>query len=279
MIKEEVSFIVSSDPEAGAINRNVDGNQFEVQLDEPLSLPKDAVNVNLSVQEATVWWVVPNIIEGVNDKIYIFGDDDQAIPVPQLFTVTVPQGLYSGPELNTAILSGLEQLGARTNPSPLINLGEDSATQRVIIRFNYTNVTVDFTQSDTFRDIIGFDALVYGPFALAPVNELAPNVAAFNQINYFLLTSDLVQKGLRFNNTYSQIISQVLIDVAPGSQIVSRPFNPAKTGAQQLAGSRRTNIRFRLTDDRLRDVNTNGEFFSMRIVITYMRPFVIERTR
>ena len=66
-IPEEISLIVSSDPQAGAINVSRDGSQFEIQLDgEGISIPKDAININVSVEESTVWWVIPNIIEGVN---------------------------------------------------------------------------------------------------------------------------------------------------------------------------------------------------------------------
>ena len=135
--------------------------------------------------------------------------------------------------LNNSLQSGLEALGARTvdgggNPLPLVSLAPDDATQKVLLRFNYSNVTVDFTQANTPRDILGFDPLVYGPYPGAPLNILAPKIAAFNQVNYFLIASDLVQKGIRFNNRYNQVITQVLIDVAPGSQITATPFNPVE---------------------------------------------------
>jgi len=282
-IPEEISLIVSSDPDAGAINLSSDGSRFEIQLDdEGISIPKDAINVNVSVEESTVWWVIPNIITGENDTFYIYGDNDVTPAVPQLFTVVIPQGLYDLSGLNQAVLAGLEAQGAKTidgggNPLPLISLTADDATQKVRIRFNYTNVYADFQPNNTPRQILGFDALQYGPYPAAPLSILAPNVAAFNQVNYFLIHSDLVNKGIRFNNSFNQTVAQVLINVAPGSQIVSTPFNPAKCNAQELAGSKRTNLRFWLTDDQQRNVNTNGEHFTARIVIHYMRPLVIGR--
>ena len=57
--------IVSSDPSQGAVNRSPDGSYFEIQLQDGLMLPRDALNINISVEESTVWWVVPNIITGV----------------------------------------------------------------------------------------------------------------------------------------------------------------------------------------------------------------------
>lgn len=280
MVRKEISLLVTSDPSQGAVNVSPDGSRFSVQFDDPLTIPKEAVNVQVEVPEALVWWTVPNIITGQNDTFYIFGDDDSAVPVPQLFVIQIEQGLYDLTGLNNALQSGLEAAGARTvdganNPLPLVSLSPDDATQKVLLRFNYPNVTVDFTQANTPREILGFDSLVYGPYPGAPLNILAPNVAAFNQVNYFLIQSDLVQRGIRRNNRYNQIITQVNIDVAPGSQIVSTPFNPARTSADELAGTKRNILRFALTDDQNRAVNTNGEYWTARILITYDIPYVV----
>ena len=283
-IKEEISLIVSSDEKVGATNKSEDGSRFAIQLDgDGIHLPKDAMNVTVEVEEATIWWSIPNIIAGENDKMFVFGDSDDAVPVPQLYTITVPQGLYDLSSLNLAILSELESQGARTLDGtgaslPLISMSADSSTQKVRLRFNYANVYVDFTQPNTMREILGFNSAVYGPFAGAPQNILADNTANFNTVNYFLIHSDIVAQGVRFNNTYNQTLAQVLINVAPGSQIVSTPFNPARSGANELAGNRRTNIRFWLTDDQDRAVNTNNENWSARIVIHYMRPMVVKHT-
>jgi len=270
-IPEEISMIVSSDPINGATNISSDGSYFEVQLQDGLSIPKDALNVNISVEEATIWWSVPNVITGENDKMYITGPD--TADVITNYVITLPQGLYDLSGINSAIARELEIAGAKIDPDPLITLSPDEATQRVQIRFNYATVSIDFTPNDTFRTILGFNSAVYTPVPNNPV--LAPNVAAFNRVNYFLIHSDLTNKGIRFNNNYNQTIGQVLIDVAPGSQIVSRPFNPARINAQELAGSSRTNLRFWITDDEDRRVNTNNEYWSARVVIHYLRPFVV----
>lgn len=271
-IPEEISMIVSSDPTNGASNISPDGSYFEVQLQDGLSVPKDALNVNISVEEATIWWSVPNVITGENDKLYITGPD--TLDVLQNFVLTIPQGLYDLSGINEAMARELEAAGAKIDPEPLITFSPDEATQRVQMRFNYGTVSIDFTQTDTPRVILGFDAQVYSPVPTNPI--LAPQVAAFNRINFFLIHSDMTNKGIRFNNNYNQTIGQVLIDVAPGSQIVSRPFNPAKINAPELAGTTRTNLRFWLTDDEDRRVNTNNEYWSARIVINYLRPFVVK---
>lgn len=273
-IPEEISMIVSSDPNNGATNISSDGSYFEVQLQDGLKVPKDALNVNIAVEEATIWWSVPNIITGENDKVYITGPD--TLDVVQNYVLTIPQGLYDLAGINEAIARELESAGAKIDPEPLINLSPDEATQKVQLRFNYATVSIDFTPNDTPRVILGFDSAVYTPVPDNPL--LAPNVAAFNQVNYFLIHSDLTNKGIRFNNNYNQTIGQVLIDVAPGSQIVSKPFNPARINAPELAGATRTNLRFWLTDDEDRRVNTNNEYWSARIVIHWLQPYVVGKS-
>jgi len=379
MVPQEVSMIVSSDPEAGAINRSEDGSRFEVQLQDGLKIPKEAVDVTVSVEESTVWWVIPNIITDVNDKMYITGpssggglvetdqetmgypspggvmsvsfsatefglfipilllsiadgfevgdfvlivDDDNGgalngtsyeitsvatgptsetytilggpvglpssndirfarlrggVSVITNFVLTIPQGLYDLSGLNSAIIRELENEGAQTSPEPIISLAPDEATQKVLVKYAYEDTSIDFkTNDDTFRVILGFDDEIYGPFSPAPFTLIAPNTAFFNQVNYFLVHGDVSNKGIRFNNTYNQTLAQVLINVAPGSQIVSTPFNPPKVPIPELVGTLRTNLRFWLTDDRNRAVNTNGEYWSSRIVIRYLIPFILD---
>ena len=270
-IPQEINILASSDVLSGASNVSADGSQFEIQLDEPIHIPANAINTTISVEEASVWWVIPNIITGKNDKFYMTYNDG-INPVLNL-NITIPQGLYDLSGLNQAILREIENLGAPTAPS-LIFLSADDATQKVELVMNYAGITIDFTPIDTFRDIIGFNSQIIGP-TIAAITQVADNVAAFNQVNYFLIHSDLTTKGIRFNNTYNQSVFQVLIDVPPGSQIVSRPFNPPRISADELTGASRKTIRFWLTDDKNRRVNTNGEVFSCRMVIKYLLPHII----
>jgi len=273
MVPREINFVASSDPAAGAINRSADGSAFEVQLQDAIKVPREAVNVTLAVENASIWWTIPNIITGVNDKMHVVVPNVADVLTP--YTITIDQGLYDLTGLSQAIQRELQNAGAKIDPAPSISLSPDSATQKVELILQYLGSEVDFTQPQTFRVILGFDSQVIGPTVTAPLTILADNVASFNAVNFFLIHSDLVSRGIRFNNTYNRTISQVLIDVPPGSQIVASPFNPAKSDASDLAGSIRTNIRFYLTDDRNNAVNTSGEYWSCRIVVRYLIPHVI----
>ena len=272
LVPQEISLLLSSATSQGASNKSAYGDRFEIQLQDPIAIPSDALNVTVSLHESTIWWTVINIIAGQNDKMYIDGPD--TLDAPQSYIVTIPAGLYDLTGLYQAILRDLANQGAKTDPDPLFTMSPDEPTQKVEITFNYSSVAIDFTPTDTPREILGFLSQVYGPYT-APHAVLADNVASFNTVNSFLVHSDLCSKGIRINNTYSQTIGQVLIDVAPGSQIVSKPYNPALISAQDLAGSQRTNLRVWLTDDQNRPVNTNGEDFTVRIVISYLKPYVV----
>jgi hypothetical protein len=272
-VPHELNILASSDPLNGAANISTDGSRFTVNLDEPISIPPDALNVTIDIEEATVWWVVPNIETGVNDLLYLTVPN--VADVLTSYIVTIPQGLYDRSGLSQAIQRELSNLGAKISPESTIILSEDDATQKVEIRLPYLGSTINFTFAQTPREILGFDSQVIGPTIIAPDTVLADNVAAFNTVDYFLLHSDLTNQGIRINNSYSQTVAQVLIDSPPGSQIVFSPFNPARVSAQDLAGAKRSRLRFWLTDGRNQAVNTNGEYFSMRLSIRYLMPHTL----
>jgi len=273
VVPHEFNLLASSNPADGALNITPDGSRFTVQLDNPIMIPKAALNVTIDVEQATIWWVVPNIITGQNDKLYITAPSVGDVLTP--YVVTVPQGLYDLTGLNQAIQRELSNLGAKIAPESVITLSPDDATNKVEVRLPYLGTSIDFTPADTFRDILGFNSQVIPPTIVAPDVILADNTAQFNTIDYFLLHSDLCDEGIRINNKYSETVAQVLIDSPPGSQIVYAPFNPARVSANRLAGARRSRLLFYLTDGEGKAVNTNGEFFSMRLSIRYLMPHTL----
>lgn len=263
MSTHEIPLIVTSSIEAGAINKSADGSQFEILLEDPISIPGNATSCTVEVQESSIWWVIPNVITGVNDSFRI---NDGTNPV---VTLIVPQGLYD--------LSGL----AAAMENTVINAGliagtftflSDDATQKVVTRFNVTGASFDYTIAQTFRVILGYNSIVVGPSTFAGESFTAANVAAFNQIDFFLIHSDLVPRGIRTNNIYSQVIDQHLIRVPPGSQSIDQPRWPSKVPAWDLIGGLRKRIKFWLTDQNNVAVNTSGEDWTSRLVIKYTQP-------
>ncbi len=265
LTEHEIPIIISSDVNAGAQNKSADGSTFEIILEDAIDIPAQAKSCIIQVQEATVWWVIPNILTGINDTFYVEHGAAN-------FVAVIPQGLYDLPGLNEALDRELTDpaVGA---PAGLITFLADEPTQKVVIKLNLATTQVDFTQADTFRVLLGYDSQLIpaaGPSAAVDFQQIADNIANFSAIEYFLIHSDLVNRGIRTNNRYDQTIAQVLITVPPGSQQVSTPFNPPKVPAWELIGSIRNRATFWLTDQTGTLVNTNGEDFSARLVIKYV---------
>lgn len=270
LVEYEENLLISSNPAAGSSNLSPDGSRFELNFRPALQIPQNATDITVSAEESEVWWTVPNITTNSNDKMYITAPNVADVLTP--FIITIPQGLYDLTGLTQAVQRELENAGAKISPNPVVSFSPDDATQKVEMRFNYVGTQVDFTPIDTFRIILGFNSAVVGPNVSAPLNYIAPNVAEFNQINYFLIHSNLVKYGIRYGNQFNQTLARVLINTAPGSQIISTPFNPPRINANELAGVKKDDLQFWLTDDQNRPVNTNGEYWSTRIVIRFKVP-------
>lgn len=252
MTEQRNEIIVSSDPANGAKNLSPDGSRFTVSLDgEGISIPKSAKWCNISMDEAFVWWSIQNIKLGVNDKVY-----------SNYGVYTIPPGIYD--------LESLQSTLRRLNPTVFewISLLPDYATGKVVLQLKTAGDTIDFTQPDTPRDILGFNAQII----VAAINnhtQFAENVAGFSDVTSLLIHSDLSRDGIPINNLASSIIGIVPINVKIGSLINSAPRNPARAAADNLIGGSRTSFKVWITDQRDRPVNTNGEYWSARFVLRF----------
>ena len=119
----EINMIASS----GGANTSPDGSVFYVDFDDSLKIPSTARNVTLSADNATIWWTIPNIITGTNDRMYVTGPD--TLGVVQTFLVQIQQGLYDLAGLESAIHRSLENQNAKIDPEPLISLSPDEARE------------------------------------------------------------------------------------------------------------------------------------------------------
>jgi hypothetical protein len=265
MVKKEFSLFVSSnDTLSSNTTTSADGSKTTIKLNEPLKLPENASNIMLEVQSATVWWTILNIEQGVNDVFNI--STLNTSDVLTNYNLVIPPGLYDLTNLQSAIIRGLENAGAKDGG---ISFVPDSATNKVIIKLNYLNSFVDFTVPKSFREILGFNSQVITA-TTAPKSFTGDNIAGFNTVNFFYLLSSLVDQGIQVNDVANAgVISRVLIDVPPGSQIVSQPFNPPKSKVRDDIYNGIQELTVQLVNDRLQPVNTNGEYFSLRILITY----------
>ena len=276
LVSQEIALVVSSNPLLGAQNLSVTPNSFDafrVQLDEPLVVPADAQNVTLRVEGTNIWSNEPNIISGVNDTLRVTAPNTS--DVSTIYDIVIPQGSYSVSELNQRIQIELANQGAKTTPDPVITITPDEATQKIELRLNYLAVVVDFTQPNSCYEILGFLVTdIIGPPTIAGESFLATNEASFNVINYYLISSDLVSRGIRTNNTYRNIINQTNINVRPNSLITSEPFNPSVVQCDELKGQVRSTFEVRLLKDDFTPANTRSEYFNVRMSIRYLKPMI-----
>ncbi len=266
MVVFTIPILVSSSVEGGAINKSADGSQFEVTTDEPIIIPSESTNCELFVSSASVWNVIPNVTTGVNDKFYITES-----PNPQTIA-TIPQGLYDLNTLEQAIERDLENQGF---PVGTFSFLPDDPTQKVVIRINVAGITIDFTPADTQRDLLGFNSQILpdpGP-SVGVESFVADNEANFNNIDFFLIHSDLCSEGIRLNGEFNQAIAKVdILDTPPGSLITNQYFVPVICPCDYLIGTMRKSWRVWLTDQDNIRVNTQGEDFNAQIIIQYRLP-------
>ena len=257
-----ITLVVSSDQALGATNVNTGVSRFSVQFKNTIEIPDDAQNITLQCTQATIFWTVLNIIEGINDlfQLEVSGD--------AVYIVTLEAGLYDVSGLNNAVNNNLVNQGLAAG---LVSIIADNATQKILLSFTTAGLQVKWVAQSFFK-LVGFNSLQSipaGGFTLGSFSELAPNIADFSDVSSFLLHTSLVHNGIPLGDTASQALSQILINVRPGSQINFNPFNPIKLNVDHLRGQTINEASFWITDQLNRTLDFNGQFFSALVVIKY----------
>ncbi len=254
-----MSFFFSSDPENKAQNVSADGSQFTVVLDRPLSLPTNSVDAKLSVLQASIWNSSPNISPSFNNNIFRFRASGT------YYTLTMPEGLYSLEGFGSFLSVSFANL---LLPSNLITVSGDEATQKTILTILNANDLIDLTVANSVREVLGFNSrVVTAP--TAGYNEYSDGPANFNRVNSYLIRSNLVSQGIQINSIGANIIAQVPINAAVGSQINYQPQHPTPVDASELIGYSKNTFTFSLCDQNLRPTPTAGETWFFILVINY----------
>ena len=131
--------------------------------------------------------------------------------------------------------------------------------------------TIEFVSPNSLNTILGYEENTFYSQGGGPTDILyvSPNIPQVNSVNFYLIQCDLVDRGIRFNNTYSQIIETILIDVSPGEQILTKPYHPPTCMIEHIAGNPITNVRVSLLNDSLRNANTGGENYYVRLSLKW----------
>jgi len=245
-----------------------DGSTFAMNLQPPLVLPKDSEPL-IEVVEATVWHVAENIKAGVNDvfKVSFANVSSNAVQ-----TMTFPPGIYNLTSLNLRLSHFLIDLGLDSQTLRFVGV---QATSSLLLHATPDaasgNITVPFADSTmTMRSFLGFENNSSVTFS-SEGSATANSTAKFDAIQYYVLECN----GFNIHGSYkedgnsnSTAIAVIVPDVQPSQQILYRPNHPLKLHAN-IAGGTVSRLEFRLCDHLHQPVNTNGEYYSARIRLTY----------
>lgn len=256
------TYFISSDPRAGALNVSPTGDIFQILLDRPITIPRNAIDAQIRVLDSNIWNVVPNISASIGNNVLNFNIQGTS------YTTNFPDGLYSLEALEEFIQRDLELKGL--DPTA-IQFSGNGATQKSVLRFGVDNVQIDFTQANSPREILGFDSRLV-PLTPQPAgfSEEGDSQANFNRTEYFLISTDLISNGVPLNSTSGNgVIHKALIQAPPGSQSNFLPYKPIVVDASELIGFSKNQFTVRLTDQLNRPVSTQGESFSFTMELSY----------
>ena len=270
VIPRELSVILDSNPATGAIERTADGSGFTVQLNEPLMIPSNAINPTIDVEESAIWYSTPNVYSGGVKKNNSFRIRNLNVG-PTNYDLIIPAGLYSVLTIQDAMNFAVQQaLGISED---VIELRSNDSLGRVELILD-SGWEIEFVEpGGSLSGILGFQFNLTYTSGIVNIGQTTPKI---NSVNFYLIQCDLVADGIRFNNTYRQIIETVLIDVPPRDLIITRPFNPPTIDGSMLAGNSRTKIRVQLLTDNLEPADTDGEYYYLRLAIRWLEPIKIE---
>ena len=276
LVQKDLTYFFSSSELLGAQNKDNRGSRFQINLDRPLNIPNNAVDVCIEVTSANIWFTTPNIdAEYNNNKLYIDYYNSFGGPASASYVLEIPKGLYSIASLNQTI----EHLfGAESNPESGVKFGVDSivfsgdtATQKVKVQLGqYLSILTDSTLPGNIAGTLGFSSPVpVGPQTYEGEVFTALNVARLNRINSYLLHGDIVKNGIQVNNTQANILTEIQLDVSPGKLLTYRPFLPYKLDGAHLKYGSRDMLTFWLTNEVNEYLDMNGEDYSFALTITY----------
>ena len=273
-MQRQFDFLVSSNPELGAINRSADGSRFSIQLENSgFGIPSNAQNVTVSVMGGELWYNTRNIDSTNNAFSFTIGSGADSTT----YVAYITPGLYSADTIWAGILRAIKR--DTTAPSVPFTIVGDEAVGKMVVKVNDGTsviVSIDFTSPNSIGTVLGFTAVVYPNATINPEfpATVGPYIIGteepkFNSFNYYLVQSDIVGNGIRIGSSFNTIIAKIMVSANPNRQLLYEPTNPTLVNASNLAGDGRRMYSFSLLDDSLKPVDTRGEYYSMQLRVSY----------
>lgn len=266
----EINLVANSDPVNGATDVTSTGNQFSLKLTgNQLKIPKLAQNILLSMNSATIWNTIPNIIVGENSTLTITGPD--AADAPTVYTINLPTGLYDLATISISIAAQLSSAGAQTSDGALIEFYPNYATSKAELKVNYDTVVVDFSAASSLGSVLGFNSTTYGPYVNIPFVISGAVTVTLANITSIQVHSSYTQSGLIIGTEYTQTIGIVQMTAGVGTLVTYAPPNPPKIPSQHLSGTNATTVTFWLTDQNGNSI-VMPDFWELIMTVSYTLP-------
>lgn len=271
LVPKEYSIIFSSANANGAFNKSASGASFYSDFkDHPLNIPKDAVGAAISLEYASIWNQVANIVTGVNDQIELVADVNT-------YLLTIPQGNYSVEDLNNYISSFIYSQNPAYDNAFSITADYPTDLIRVTNKSNPT-IQIEFNTQTNARTIafgltVGYttDRTLLG----TGVTVVGDQKAEINVIDNFVIHNDLMDDGILLNGSYDNIVGIVPITVPPSSLISYEPRNPLKLSSGNLKSvSGRTKVHSWVTNEVGQDIQLSDDW-SYTLRVSWFEPMVV----
>ena len=243
-----------------AVWKSNDGSSFDVVLDaDGFDIPPNAENIQCGVISSELWWNTPNVTTENNEFKFSFNGGTSWA------SVLIPTGIYSIQQLDKTIDIFVKNL---TGLSGLFNLSSDDAQGKTVMTFTRPTDAIDFSITTGFGKLLGFNNVISGTPNL---HNISPNIALFSDVSYFLVQcQEICDQGISINGQYDSILARILITAHPGSQILYIPQNYTLCDASPLKNSYKKRIRFTLLTNDKKNANTQGEYWSIQLRISYL---------
>ena len=275
-IQKNIPLILDS---ALASSTSSDGSEFTVQLDPMLSIPNEAINVEVGLTQAEVYNSFKNISGGSNQ--FIFTVNHSGISATQK-VIAIPDGNYSLDSLQEVITRFCE--ADVDCPDTLFTLSFNSATRKVSLQtdptmtspsLTLTAVTIEFSQTNmaTLAALLGFAAsnIVYGSFNAARSMEEtigASNATIDETTSTIQIRSDLATGGIDPLGHGSTLLA-AFPPKTPGARILYEPYNILWHECS-VANGHFSSVFLKMTDSNGTPLDTNGRHWSCQLEIKYL---------
>lgn len=242
IIDHDFSIIASTDP--GELDENTivsnDGARLDISREEPIYFSASSMVTTVEVSSASIWNTSPNISTARDNNIFVYLIG--GVTQPQII---IPDGLYSISTLNAEISRAIVNAG---NPSNTLSLSGNLSTGKVVITLDI-GVQINFTQS-TIRDVLGFTVGIKP--AVAPVIT-GTSITGENQANFantlnWIIKSNIFPSSIPINNQGQNILASIPITSGVGSITNYTPFNPTKSGTNEMRGKSVQNFYVEICD-------------------------------